>query len=402
VTSWHIITGEYPPAPGGVSDYTFAVANALADAGDSVDVWCPAVPTHRAPATTAPEHPGTSAPRHPGTPVTLHRDAGSWKPGDLRQLDAAFERLPRPKRLLVQWVPHAFGSRSMNVSFCRWIRSRARSGDTLDLMVHEPGLGFGEGSLSHNAAAAMHRVMLTLLLSEARRVWIAIPAWADSLRPWTFGRGKVDFCWLPVPSTIPVDQHAAAASRLRAQTLLRPDGIIIGHFSTYPPDVRQALHALLPGLLDAFPEVQVQLLGRGGDDAARKLVNAGLDRSRIKASGELSSADLSSCLQTCDLMVQPYSDGASTRRTTLMAALAHGLPVVTSLGRLSEDFWKNSDAVAASPAGDIAALGRAVSDLVRDPARRSRLSSAARQTYEARFSLPHTVDTLRRDLCEVP
>ncbi len=27
---WHIVTGEYPPQPGGVSDYTEAVARGLA------------------------------------------------------------------------------------------------------------------------------------------------------------------------------------------------------------------------------------------------------------------------------------------------------------------------------------------------------------------------------------
>ena len=42
MTTWHIITGEYPPAPGGVSDYTEAVAAGLAAAGDEVHVWCPA------------------------------------------------------------------------------------------------------------------------------------------------------------------------------------------------------------------------------------------------------------------------------------------------------------------------------------------------------------------------
>ena len=41
MTNWQIITGEYPPQPGGVSDYTRIVANGLASAGDSVVVWAP-------------------------------------------------------------------------------------------------------------------------------------------------------------------------------------------------------------------------------------------------------------------------------------------------------------------------------------------------------------------------
>ena len=42
---WHLITGEYPPQPGGVSDYTRFLASGLADAGETVAVsvtLCPA------------------------------------------------------------------------------------------------------------------------------------------------------------------------------------------------------------------------------------------------------------------------------------------------------------------------------------------------------------------------
>ena len=37
----HIITPEYPPQPGGVSDYTAQVAEGLAQEGEEVHVWCP-------------------------------------------------------------------------------------------------------------------------------------------------------------------------------------------------------------------------------------------------------------------------------------------------------------------------------------------------------------------------
>jgi glycosyltransferase involved in cell wall biosynthesis len=98
-------------------------------------------------------------------------------------------------------------------------------------------------------------------------------------------------------------------------------------------------------------------------------------------------------------MLQPYPDGATTRRGTLMAALAHGLPVVTTLGRLSESFWRESGAVAAVPAGDLPAVTRMVSELARHPERRHRIAGIARATYESRFSLPHVIDALRSDTC---
>ncbi len=108
--TWHIVTGEYPPAHGGVSDYSFAESGALAAAGDAVHVWCPDVAAGAAPEQAR---------------VELHRIAGSWTAADLQRIGSAMDEIRGERTLLLQWVPHAFGQRSLNVGFCRWIRRRA-------------------------------------------------------------------------------------------------------------------------------------------------------------------------------------------------------------------------------------------------------------------------------------
>lgn len=383
MTTWHIVTGEYPPAVGGVSDYTHAVAAGLADAGDEVHVWCPA-------AASTTDVPG----------VTVHAVAGEWTGGDLRRLGAEMDRFPQPRRLLVQWVPHAFGRRSVNVEFCRWVRRRARAGDVVDLMIHEPGLGFGEGGIRHHAAAALHRLMLVLLLGRARRVWVAIPAWIERIRPWARRRRDLRFCWLPVPASVPVAASAEDVCRLRRALIGERAGVVVGHFGTYSPGIREALRVIVPALLQERPDLHVQLLGRGGDRMQDELRVLTPHADRVHASGEVPAGELSVRLQACDLVLQPYPDGASTRRSTLMTALAHGLPVVTNVGWLSEPFWQASGAVAAVD-GDPASLTRTVADLAVEPERRGRLGVAARALYDSRFSLPHVIAALRADTCEV-
>lgn len=49
----------------------------------------------------------------------------------------------------------------------------------------------------------------------------------------------------------------------------------------------------------------------------------------IIATGELSKEDLSVYLRMVDVFIFPQSDGISTRNTALMAALAHGLPILS-------------------------------------------------------------------------
>jgi glycosyltransferase involved in cell wall biosynthesis len=381
--AWHIITGEFPPAPGGVSDYTLAVARGLAGAGEIVHVWCP----------------DAAGARPEPANITVHRLAGPWTENDLAAVDATLDQMPAPKRLLIQWVPHAFGRRSLNLAFCRWVRRRGRKGDIVDLMVHEPFLAFREGSIRQDAAAAVHRVMVGLMLSVARRVWVSIPAWSGRLRPWTFGR-HVEFCWLPVPSNIPLVSDDAQVAGVRAD-VGGGAPILVGHFSTYGAHTRRDLDAVVPPLLAALGDARLVLLGRGGELVAGALRNClGADASRIVATGSLDAARLSCHLQACDLLLQPYRDGASTRRGTLMAALAHGLPVVTTLGRLSEPFWANASEVTAVASDDHAALVAAATALARDSSRRRMQSAAARALYDRRFDLRHTVQALYDDACQ--
>ena len=101
-----------------------------------------------------------------------------------------------------------------------------------------------------------------------------------------------------------------------------------------------------------MPDVAILLIGRHSDTFRDGLVEShrGL-AARVHATGELGAAEIVAHLRACDLLVQPYPDGISTRRTTAMAALANGVSVVTNLGSLSETLWPGN-AVAATSSPD--------------------------------------------------
>jgi glycosyltransferase involved in cell wall biosynthesis len=378
---WHLITGEYPPQRGGVADYTRAVARGLAACGADVHVWCPPA--------------GDVAPVDPG--VAVHAVAGSWSRADLRRIDALLDADRAPRRLLVQWVPHAFGQRSLNLAFCQWIRSRGRRGDRVDLLVHEAVHAFGEGSWRQDAAAAVHRVMVTLLLSVTARAWVTIPAWADRLRRYTWGR-QVEFCWLPVTSNIPLDADPEAVATLRGAFGGR--SLVVGHFGTYNTDTRGALHRVLPQVCRADPHVGLLFAGRDSDAFREEfLARNHVEPARVVATGTAEAKQLSHAIQACDVLVQPFVDGASTRRTTLMAGLRHRVPIVTTIGRLSDSTWTTSGAVVGVRAGDDDAMVRAVIDLLRDPERRRQLSARGRDLYDERFDIRHIVTALQSERC---
>jgi glycosyltransferase involved in cell wall biosynthesis len=94
-------------------------------------------------------------------------------------------------------------------------------------------------------------------------------------------------------------------------------------------------------------------------------------------------------------MLQPAQDGVNGRRTTVMAALAHGKPVVTTSGRLTEPVWSQSGAVVLVPCRDALAIRTATQRLLRDRSERVRLGEAARLFYEQNFSVTHLITALR-------
>ena len=59
----------------------------------------------------------------------------------------------------------------------------------------------------------------------------------------------------------------------------------------------------------------------------------------MHAAGYLSPAELSAHIAACDLFVQPYPDGITSRRTSAMACLSRARPVVTTTGHLTEPLW---------------------------------------------------------------
>lgn len=374
---WHIITPEYPPQSGGVADYTKQVAEGLRNSGDSVDVWCR----------------GQVAPSG-AEPPWVHRELGDVNFRDLLRMDRNIRRQEEPRRLLVQWVPHGFGWRSMNLLFCFWLLKRSWAGDEVDLMVHEPFLSFGEGSLKQDFAALVHRIMTIVLLQSARRVWLSTLSWEKLLRPFALGR-KLRFRWLPVPSNIPVHRNQGGAGQ-SPEDIRSRETTILGHFSSYSLDIAALLRSILPPLLVRCETCVIQLLGRGSEQFREEMIQAYPRlRGQIIASGQVSSERLSARLAACDIVLQPYPDGATTRRTTLMATLEHGLPVVTTVGRLSETFWTDCDAVVMVPAEDPRRFIEVVEGLVRNEAELTRLGKAAATFYATNFGLGRTIQDLR-------
>jgi len=362
---WHLLTGEYPPAIGGIARFTAALAPELRAQGADPHIWVPGgggtgngVPVHG-----LPDNFGTRS---------RSRLRKSLAPDDV---------------ILVQYTPNAFGLKGANLPFCHWLQRQAARGRDVRVMFHEPFFYFGWQSIPRNGLALVQRAMAALLLRASSVVYVSTPSWVPLLSPYTVGSRKT-YSWVPVPTAIPVLRDPDRVSRWRAAMMGGIGGPLIGHFSSFPPDVQPGLHHVIRGLLSKIQDAHVLCIGKGSvrfaDAFAREEPSLGW---RLHATGELDPADVSCAIQICTVFVQPYPDGATGRRTSLTTLLAHGATVVSTIGRLTEDLWTAGEpAMVMLPAVEYGQMVEAADKLVHDPARRATLSRGARQIYERTFT----------------
>lgn len=376
--AWHLLTGEL--SRGGIGDYTRLLADALADAGREVHVW-------------SPDAAGVALRR-----ASVHAMRGVGRDA-FAELARALDGFAAPRRLLVQYAPQAWGMRGMNVVLGRWLRARRRRGDDVRVMFHEPFFPFGWQRPQRNLLAAVNRWMARDLLRASTRAYVSTFAWEGLLRPLAPRGLPIDT--LPIPSTIPfVDdpERVAALRRALSEDGRRP---VFVHFGTYGQVIADMLRAVLRAVIHDCPDARILLLGRGGSEfAAAMRVADETYADALVAPGEQSAEEVSLHLQASDVAVQPYPDGANTRRTSLMACLANGVPTVSTGGVYSSvHLWFQG--VVHNPPWDLTGMGERALQLYDDPRWTvlrpmdlAELRRALRTMYLREYSVERTVERL--------
>ena len=261
------------------------------------------------------------------------------------------------------------------------------------MTFHEVGFPFDASQPAlRNALALVNRTMARLVAGSAERVFASIPGWRPMLE--RVVRPETDIEWLPVPSGVRVAADPSESAAVRGR--FAGGHPLVGHFGTHGGAIRSCLADAAPLLLQRT-DASLLLIGPRGEAArAEILTRDPALASRVHATGALPENAVSAHLSACDVMLQPYPDGISSRRTSAMAALAHGVAVATTTGWLTEPLWGEAGAVALAPADDSEALADAAASLVTSAEAREQLAQRGRALYDARFDLRHTIAALCR------
>jgi len=361
-----LLTPRVPPNKNGVGDYTYHLGKELAKN-------CPVRIV-----TTRGEREERGGDAFHVLPVVP-----GWNLTGTARLSAVLEQL-RPRFVNVQWVPHLWGKRGLNFALplrLLWLRWK---GYRVVTTVHEPYVPFD--SCRHVVAGACQRLALWLVILASAKVAVTTQAWTEMFRrffPWK----RDDIFWLPVGSNIP-SAPVSPAERERFHTGAGLDGAGLVAAVVNPLGAGKMVD-LIYQAWDAIrrrhQNAKLVMLGCRLDEMRARLPRAaGADGGVY--TGYLDPAEMARWLSCVDLILVPFVDGVSARRTSVITAMEHGVPVVTTRGRLTERELFDGGPLVLADVDDRDGFVEACLELAADEGGRAELREAGRRFYQIHFS----------------
>jgi glycosyltransferase involved in cell wall biosynthesis len=307
----------------------------------------------------------------------------------LRALQSQLASYSGPRNILIQYVPHMYGWKSMNLAFCWWICSQRKH--NVCVMFHEIAYPFRDGQrFRHSVLAITHRIMAWAILRSVRHSYTSTEAYMALLR--NLGGRRTPISLLRICSNIPLESYQSGG-RGNSSANRSGDLFTIGIFSNFNAQLREPLEPAIGCILEN-PKARVLLLGPGESFAQSLSEKYPQAAARIQSTGRLHVKDVGQQMRRCDVLLQLYPDGASAARGTLIGAMASGVPVVTVAGTATDQLLLNSGALL-FPNGSPESIRDAVERLRENPALARDIGTRARRLYEESFQPAVIVSTIR-------
>ncbi len=375
------LTGEYPPMQGGVADHTAHLAQHLIELGIETCVLtsCKASASSQSPISNL------------QSPV-VHPIIAGWGWRCWRQI-GRFLAEQHPDVLHIQYQAAAFDLGGW-VNWLPWWLRRRHNRPQIAVTFHDlriPYLFPKAGPLRWRSILALARYADEVVVTNAEDEQTLLQSQISNLQS--------RLSLIPLGSNVeprpPADYDR---SRQRARLSLEDSALLLAYFgflneSKGGEDLVLALDRLVQQGYNAH---LLMIGGQVGDvdptnaayaDYVRSLIQARGLVERVQWTGYTSSEEVSADLLAADAVVMPYRDGASFRRTTFIAALRHGCPVITTYPAVPLPELHDGDNVLLVLPHDSEGLAGAAARLAGDPALRTRLAAGAAELGKA-FNWP--------------
>lgn len=355
-----MIAAALPPQLDGIGDYT---ANLAAELAKSV---CVTVLTgqeaHYCPIPGVAIEPTFSA-RH---------TRSVWRIAERAAAD-------RPDWALLQYNPFSYGRWGLNLHLPLVMRALRKNlpGTRIAVMVHEPFVPVINARFA--IMTTWQRWQLWMLGRNADVLFFSIEAWAKRFAQWFPGK---PVSHLPVGSNIP--RVPIPREEARSRLGIRDEAVVLGLFGTmHGSRLLDRVRGAAEAVCGTGREALLLYMGPQGPAVRRALGGIA-----TITDGPLPPEEVSRRFAAVDVYLTPFIDGVSTRRTSLMTGLQHGVATVGTHGALTDTLLseQNGCALLLADVNDPEGFNSHVLRLMEDKGFRQALGRAGQGLYENQFA----------------
>jgi glycosyltransferase involved in cell wall biosynthesis len=289
--------------------------------------------------------------------------------------------------ILWQFVPHMYGRGGVNFAVSRVARELRMRQRRQIALVHEIAAAFSWWP-HRSWYACAHRLMWRGLSQHVNELGISTEGWLKRLE--AHGKRESRFFLAPSPSNISVVPGSPDHARHWREAHELPAACgVLGYFGTIGGGKRfDWVLSAWRSIRRSAPSTALVVVGD------TPIVNLGeSERPWYRALGHVAAPEASAALQAMQLLLLPFADGVSERRSTFMAALAHGIPVVTTFGPATGPQLRSAEFYRGSEASENAFMAAAANAFA-DAGSRPRMAALSREIYAARYDWPCLVRAL--------
>lgn len=271
--------------------------------------------------------------------------------------------------VILNYVPQPFLAVDF-VPLLRWLTRARASGSPVVIAVHEflPP----RDTLKRRLAAMPFGWMLRALLARASASVVT----HDVAR-----RELASLGFRPEAVIIPAGSNIAVTPGARHD---KGELVMFGQAASFDPALVRALADGDGGPIGA----RIVWLTRSAAEAGDWCARHGINRAAIDVREACDADQISRAMGQARGALAPIVDGVSTRRSSVAAALAHGLPVAGTDGACTVDAFRRSSAFLLSPPGDGASFLAHARRLAHEGPESAMMSAAAIRANDEIFGWP--------------
>lgn len=374
-----LISKDYPPLRGGVSDHTYHLANALSEQGREVHVL------------TSMDH-GIAA----GTKgrVTVHPVIKKWGAGCIPTILRTIDGIS-PERVVLQYVANMYSYYAMPFYIVLLTVLLRLKGCSQTTVFHEVAYRMNISKPKYWGVSLMQRLIAHLILLVSNNAVTSVELYRSM-----FTAMKKRIHMIPVGSNI-LPVKMVTTDSIKITQMIAPHGETI--LATFGADAPQRKNDSLLKAVSKYnrqcngPGLKILFIGGMQEECRNELIKLSKELDIEEAlyfTGYLESSEvykylaLSDIFYIFDVWGKEGKGGASSKSGALTAAYAAGLPVLSCKGDLTDDLFRHRENIFFVDKVSANSVLKGVKEILHDRMLRQKLRRNSQKYFESKLAWP--------------